>query len=113
MSIIMLSVSYLSSSSMFIGILNSKLIAFWLKHKGKMQGNNYQIDKEPLLKIPLPIFENVDTEKVSQIISLVDEIINEKRQGNDTLSLEKQIDILVYEIYDLSDDDIKVVEANI
>ncbi|EOC3125871.1 Eco57I restriction-modification methylase domain-containing protein, partial [Campylobacter jejuni] len=24
-------------------ILNSKLIAFWLKHKGKMQGNNYQI----------------------------------------------------------------------
>lgn len=26
-------------------ILNSKLIAFWLKHKGKMQGNNYQIDK--------------------------------------------------------------------
>ncbi|GKX70144.1 type II restriction endonuclease [Campylobacter jejuni] len=33
-------------------ILNSKLIAFWLKHKGKMQGNNYQIDKEPLLNIP-------------------------------------------------------------
>ncbi|GAI34013.1 unnamed protein product, partial [marine sediment metagenome] len=28
-------------------ILNSKLIAFWLRHKGKMQGNNYQIDKEP------------------------------------------------------------------
>lgn len=34
-------------------ILNSKLIAFWLKHKGKMQGNNYQIDKEPLLNIPI------------------------------------------------------------
>lgn len=35
------------------GLLNSKLIAFWLKHKGKMQGNNYQIDKEPLMNIPL------------------------------------------------------------
>lgn len=34
-------------------ILNSKLVAFWLKHKGKMQGNNYQIDKEPLLNIPI------------------------------------------------------------
>ena len=28
-------------------LLNSKLIAFWLRFKGKMQGNNYQIDKEP------------------------------------------------------------------
>ncbi|MGN0068014.1 MAG: hypothetical protein ACI38V_10560 [Bacteroides sp.] len=36
------------------GILNSKLIAFWLNHKGKMQGEIYQIDKEPLTKIPLP-----------------------------------------------------------
>ena len=35
------------------GILNSKLISFWLKHKGKMQGTNYQIDKQPLLAIPL------------------------------------------------------------
>ncbi|WP_297579552.1 Eco57I restriction-modification methylase domain-containing protein [uncultured Helicobacter sp.] len=34
------------------GLFNSKLIAFWLRHKGKMQGNHYQIDKEPLLNIP-------------------------------------------------------------
>ena len=37
-----------------VGVLNSKLVAFWLKHRGKMQGTNYQIDKQPLLKaIPL------------------------------------------------------------
>ena len=35
------------------GLLNSKLIQFWLKYKGKIQGNNYQLDKEPLLKIPI------------------------------------------------------------
>ena len=35
------------------GLLNSKLIKFWLKHMGKMQGNNYQVDKEPLMKIPI------------------------------------------------------------
>ncbi|EOH6968821.1 Eco57I restriction-modification methylase domain-containing protein, partial [Campylobacter jejuni] len=29
------------------GVLNSKLIAFWLKHKGKIQGNLFKIDKEP------------------------------------------------------------------
>ncbi|EAI9296910.1 class I SAM-dependent DNA methyltransferase, partial [Campylobacter coli] len=35
------------------GVLNSKLIAFWLKHKGKIQGNLFKIDKEPLLNIPV------------------------------------------------------------
>ena len=36
-----------------IALLNSKLIKFWLKNKGKMQGNNFQIDKEPILEIPI------------------------------------------------------------
>lgn len=29
------------------------MIEFWLKHKGKMQGNNYQNYKAPLLKLTL------------------------------------------------------------
>jgi len=34
-------------------LLNSKLIEFWLKYNGKMQGSNFQVDKEPLLDIPI------------------------------------------------------------
>lgn len=34
------------------GVLNSKIIQFWLGHRGKMQGVQYQVDKEPLLTIP-------------------------------------------------------------
>ncbi|MDM1523076.1 Eco57I restriction-modification methylase domain-containing protein [Empedobacter sp. 225-1] len=34
-------------------LLNSKLIKFWLRYKGKMQGDNYQLDKEPLVEIPI------------------------------------------------------------
>lgn len=37
------------------GLLNSKLIEFWLKNKGKMQGANYQLDKEPLQQIPIAV----------------------------------------------------------
>nr|WP_240447417.1 Eco57I restriction-modification methylase domain-containing protein [Helicobacter pylori] len=40
-------------SKFLVGLLNSLLIRFWLKHRGKVQGNNYQIDKEPLMNIPL------------------------------------------------------------
>ena len=31
---------------------------YWLKNEGKMQGNNFQVDKEPLLKIPIYKPEN-------------------------------------------------------
>lgn len=36
-------------------ILNSTLVAFWLHRRGKMQGGQYQIDKAPILGIPLVI----------------------------------------------------------
>ncbi len=89
-------------------LLNSRLIAYWLKHKGKMQGNNYQIDKEPLLNIPLITLE--DTEKFE---TLIDNILSAKERDADTITLEKQIDGLVYQLYELSDEEIRIIEASI
>jgi adenine-specific DNA-methyltransferase len=90
------------------GLLNSKLIAFWLRKKGKMQGNNYQLDKEPLLEIP--IFKP-DYNEANEIAKLVDKIISFKQQGEDTTDLENQIDQLVYQLYELTEEEIKIVEG--
>ena len=92
------------------GILNSKLIAFWLKNKGKMQGSNYQIDKEPLLGIPLPI---IDLARQQPIISLVESILVKMEQyiQTDISSEEREIDKLVYELYGLTEEEIRVVEG--
>jgi adenine-specific DNA-methyltransferase len=94
------------------GILNSKLIAFWLKNKGKMQGCNYQIDKEPLLGIPLPIIELA---RQQPIISLVECILIKKGQDMqiDILPEEREIDKLVYELYGLTEEEIKIIEQSI
>lgn len=101
-----------------LAILNSKLIAFWLRHKGKMQGNNYQIDKEPI--IDLPIYE-APKEKQKGPISLATRIIELIKSPDYFGSLEKQakvqdiehqIDELVYKLYDLTDEEIKIVEVN-
>jgi adenine-specific DNA-methyltransferase len=55
------------------GILNSKLVAFYLKHRGKMQGSNYQIDKAPLLNIPIVIANSEMQEKlIDYVISIQD-----------------------------------------
>jgi len=37
------------------GLLNSAVIRFWLRHRGKMQGDNFQVDKEPLLALPIRV----------------------------------------------------------
>ena len=92
------------------GLLNSKLIAYWLKKKGKMQGDNYQVDKEPLIMIPLPSPES-DQESITSIVSA---IIDEKRRNPEfnTLELEKQIDRIVYELYGLDPSEISIIESN-
>ncbi|MDC0960264.1 N-6 DNA methylase [Flavobacteriaceae bacterium] len=57
-------------------LLNSKLIEFWLKYNGKMQGSIFQVDKEPLLDIPIKtptnsdLYENLFDEISTSIIEL-------------------------------------------
>ena len=92
------------------GLLNSRLIAFWLKHKGKMQGHQYQIDKEPILGLPILKAENQGEKRV---YSLVDQILSAKQKdpAADTSVLERQIDEMVYKLYDLTPDEIAIVEG--
>ncbi|EMW0320606.1 Eco57I restriction-modification methylase domain-containing protein [Campylobacter coli] len=94
-------------------ILNSKLIAFWLKHKGKMQGNNYQIDKEPLLNIPIVTINSKNQKIADELINLVDEILKAKEQDKNanTQELENKINSLVYKLYNLNEEEIKIIEG--
>lgn len=100
------------NSKYLMGILNSQLVAFWLKHKGKMQGNNYQIDKEPLLNIPIIEQNSTNQNLVNEIINLVDKILALKAEnsGADTNKLEKDIDNLIYKLYNLTPKEIEIIE---
>lgn len=88
------------------GLLNSRLIEFWLKNRGKMQGANYQLDKEPLQQIPIAV-PSIEVQTI--IANLVDTIIllnsTDKRASNLVLNsyissdFEKLINGCIYEIY--------------
>lgn len=52
------------------GLLNSKLIYFWLYHNGKRQGEQLQVDRDPLIEIPIIKSEN------KEIIESVDLLID-------------------------------------
>ncbi|MCV3427561.1 Eco57I restriction-modification methylase domain-containing protein [Campylobacter sp. IFREMER_LSEM_CL1904] len=96
-----------------VAILNSKLMMFWLKHKGKMQGNNYQIDKEPLLNIPIVDINSKNEKLASELISLVDEILILKEQDKkaNTKTQEDKINSIVYKLYNLNEEEIKIIEG--
>lgn len=99
-------------------LLNSKLIEFWLKYKWKMQWNIYQVDKEPLVSIPI---KKILEEKQKPFIELVDSVLEITKQSfydpknppKEQLDLESEIDDMVYELYGLSEEEIKVVEKNL
>lgn len=95
------------------GVLNSKLIAFWLKHKGKIQGNLFKIDKEPLLNIPVVNINSKNEKLANKLISLVDEILKVKEQDKNanTQELENKINSLTYKLYDLTEEEIKIIEG--
>nr|WP_256437269.1 TaqI-like C-terminal specificity domain-containing protein [Flavobacterium sp. CS20] len=88
-------------------LLNSKLIAFWLRYKGKMQGNNYQIDKEPLVNIPII---NTPEKTVNLLSNMVAEILDKKSKNEDTLHLEQEIDNIIYRLYNLTYDNVKIID---
>jgi hypothetical protein len=94
------------------GVLNSKLIEFWLRFKGKMQGSNYQLDNEPLSQLPLI---KPEVQVLNKISKNVEDIIKlkEKDTDYDTSTLEKEIDILVFRAYKLSFGDAKIIDPTL
>lgn len=90
------------------GLLNSKLIAYWLRNKGKMQGNNFQIDKEPILEIP--IYNPPDT---TLITSIVDKILESLVKKKNASKLENEIDTMVYKLYGLNYAEVKIVDPEL
>ena len=72
-----------------------------------MQGNSYQLDKEPLLEIPI---YNPTESEANKIAILVDKIIAQKEQGKSSKDNETKIDELVYKLYDITNEEIRIIE---
>lgn len=90
-----------------LGIFNSNLLNFI---HSKSHNSTY-ISFPSVESLPLVIAQPQDQQR---IIDLVDQILMTKRENihTDTSLLEQEIDQLVYRFYGLSDDEIKIVEAN-
>jgi len=89
-----------------LGLLNSKLVNYYFKFYN--QTNHVPIGE--IKKIPVPPITEKNRLIVAQIENLVEKILDLKKQKSDTTAIENEIDLLVYHLYDLTPDEIKIVE---
>ncbi|WQZ09608.1 class I SAM-dependent DNA methyltransferase [Helicobacter pylori] len=96
-------------------LLNSKLITFYFKNfcGGCILGKSgYQYNKHALEKIPIPKITPKNQELAQKITDGAKQILvlKEKDPKANTQELEKEIDVLVYQLYNLTDEEIKIIE---
>lgn len=93
-----------------LGILNSKLIAWYYSYLCAEDGRVFPQVKISKLEV-LPIVFDRSWHK--SLVKSVTQVISLKKQNPsaDTTELERQIDQLVYKLYDLTEEEIKIVEG--
>lgn len=103
------------SHKFILALLNSKLLNFYYlkKFTTKKQEVFPEIQTYLYEQLPIPKITTSNKNKVDKIIALVDKILESKAQDSafDTSHLESQIDKLVYDLYDLTPDEIKIIES--
>ncbi|OFX33089.1 MAG: hypothetical protein A2X08_11225 [Bacteroidetes bacterium GWA2_32_17] len=92
-----------------LSILNSKLATFYHFNSSPKatKGAFPKILVEDLKNFPIP---SISLQKQNIIIEIVDKIISQKQHEKDTTKLEKQIDELVYKLYEITPEEQKLIE---
>ena len=100
-----------------LALLNSKIIYLWLYFRGKRKGETLELIVKPLSEIPI---KKIPTSEQKPFIYIVDKILAITKDENylknaikqaQVKSLEREIDQLVYKLYELTPEEIKIVEG--
>ncbi len=93
-------------------LLNSRCIYFAMRKFYMGGGIEGELKTNNLEKIPIPKITEKNQELAGKITALVEQILQakEKDPKANTQELEKEIDALVYQLYNLTDEEIKTIE---
>lgn len=105
--------SDLNTLYMLLGIINSKLASFYIKEKYASSSYNGGINfnKDMINNFPVKNNHNDDFIKIQEIVC---EIVKIKTESYDASTdyLEDRIDKILYNIYGLTDEEIKIIESS-
>ncbi|EAI9704542.1 class I SAM-dependent DNA methyltransferase [Campylobacter jejuni] len=97
-----------------MAVLNSSL-TWWFLQKTSvvMRGGFYRIKPAYIEKFCIPKINSKNEKLADELINLVDEILKAKEQDKNanTQELENKINSLVYKLYNLTEEEIKIIEG--
>lgn len=93
----------------YLGLINSQVFNFYFNY---FSFTNH-LTVSGLEKVPIPTINSKNQSLVDKIINLVDKILALKAQNSsaDTNKLEKDIDNLIYKLYNLSPSEIQIIKG--
>ncbi|HDZ4220941.1 TPA: Eco57I restriction-modification methylase domain-containing protein [Campylobacter jejuni] len=97
-----------------LGFLNSSLIFYYFKNIGHLYSDKgFLLSNQYVEKFPIPKINSKNEKLANELINLVDGILKAKEQDKNanTQELENKINSLVYKLYNLTDDEIKIIEG--
>ncbi|MEI2695472.1 MAG: TaqI-like C-terminal specificity domain-containing protein [Saprospiraceae bacterium] len=98
------------SNFYLLTLLNSKLLTYYVQNSMLTNKQAFpQILMADLELLPIKVAED---KKQMQIEKLVDKILKNKKANHDTTSLEKEIDVLVYHLYELTYDEVIIIDKD-
>ncbi|HEF5073910.1 TPA: Eco57I restriction-modification methylase domain-containing protein [Campylobacter jejuni] len=95
-------------------LLNSNVNFYYFKQIGAKLGvSGYEMSKIFVEKLPIPKINSKNEKLADELINLVDEILKAKEQdkNTNTQELENKINSLVYKLYNLTEEEIKIIEG--
>ncbi|WQW20627.1 Eco57I restriction-modification methylase domain-containing protein [Helicobacter pylori] len=100
---------------LILGVLNSKLMTYFYKKKffpTHMQGGAFGFDTLSVETLPIPQITKSNQPTADKITDCAKQILEakEKDPKANTQKLEKEIDALVYQLYNLTHEEIKIIE---
>ncbi|EOV7126919.1 class I SAM-dependent DNA methyltransferase [Campylobacter coli] len=95
-------------------LLNSNVNFYYFKQIGaKLGASGYEMSKIFVEKLPIPKINSKNQKLADELINLVDKILKAKEQDKNanTQELENKINSLVYKLYNLTEEEIKIIEG--
>ncbi|RDU58828.1 hypothetical protein CQA63_09125 [Helicobacter marmotae] len=96
-----------------VGVLNSKLIYFYMKQIASSLGDGaFRWIKQFIEKLPIIKQSSQNQAKINAIKDLGKQIITQKGTSKNTDKLEARLDSAIYELYGLSQSEIELIESS-
>ncbi len=92
-----------------LALINSKISLFYIKEKYRGSSYNQGINFNPDMLNNLPV-PSIGKSTMQLIVSSVKKIIKESEKEKDTLTLEQDLNNIFYKLYELTYDEVKVID---